>query len=51
MKSNGIIRYAALVAALLCATLPSCRRTADEPSLPEAETAVQVGFRLSLIHI
>lgn len=48
MKSNGIIRYAALVAALLCATLPSCRRTADEPSLPEAETAVQVGFRISL---
>ena len=48
MKSNGIILYAAQVAALLCATLPSCRRTADEPSLPEAETAVQVGFRISL---
>ena len=48
MKSNGIIRYAALVAALLCATLPSCCRTADEPALPEAETAVQVGFRISL---
>ena len=48
MKPNGTIRYAALVAALLCATVTSCRRAAGEPALPEAETAVQVGFRISL---
>ena len=32
MKPNGTIRYAALVAALLCATVTSCRRAAGEPS-------------------
>lgn len=48
MESRGIIRYAALAAALVCATVSSCRRAADDLPRPVPEQTVEVGFRISL---